>query len=293
MKASAFSYARASSVDEALSLLVQHGDQAKILSGGQSLMPALNLRLSAPEWIIDINGISDLRGVTVAGDVLKIGALTRHVDVQRSAEIATHAPLLTDAIQHVAHPAIRNRGTFGGSLAHADPASELPACVVALDATIVARGPGGERRIAAAEFFAGIYETALAPDELLVAVEVPVKKPGARHFFHEYARRSGDYAIAGLAAQAVRDGDVLSDLRLAYFAVGDRPVLAMASRHLVGKPVTATTLAEAQAALDDELDPQEDQQATASMRRYFARQLMERCVVELLERPDLAVRRTA
>lgn len=293
MKASAFSYARAFSVDEALSLLVQHGDQAKILSGGQSLMPALNLRLSAPEWIIDINGISDLRGVTVAGDVLKIGALTRHVDVQRSAEIATHAPLLTDAIQHVAHPAIRNRGTFGGSLAHADPASELPACVVALDATIVARGPGGERRIAAAEFFAGIYETALAPDELLVAVEMPVKKPGACHFFHEYARRSGDYAIAGLAAQAVRDGDVLSDLRLAYFAVGDRPVLAMASRHLVGKPVTAATLVEAQAALDDELDPQEDQQATASMRRYFARQLMERCVVELLERPDLAVRRTA
>lgn len=293
MKASAFSYARASSVDEALSLLVQHGDQAKILSGGQSLMPALNLRLSAPEWIIDINGISDLRGVTVAGDVLKIGALTRHVDVQRSAEIATHAPLLTDAIHHVAHPAIRNRGTFGGSLAHADPASELPACVVALDATIVARGPGGERRIAAAEFFAGIYETALAPDELLVAVEVPVKKPGASHFFHEHARRSGDYAIAGLAAQAVRAGDVLSDLRLAYFAVGDRPVLAMASRHLVGKPVTAATLAEAQAALDNELDPQEDQQATASMRRYFARQLMERCVVELLERPDLAVRRTA
>lgn len=293
MKASAFSYARASSVDEALSLLAQHGDQAKILSGGQSLMPALNLRLSAPEWIIDINGISDLRGVTVAGDVLRIGALTRHVDVQRSSEIAAHAPLLTDAIQHVAHPAIRNRGTFGGSLAHADPASELPACVVALDATIVARGPGGEHRIAAAEFFAGIYETALAPDELLVAVEVPVKTTGARHFFHEYARRSGDYAIAGVAAQAVRDGDVLSDLRLAYFAVGDRPVLAQAAQRLVGRPVTAATLAEAQAALDDELDPQEDQQATVSMRRYFARQLMERCVVELLERPDLAVRRTA
>jgi carbon-monoxide dehydrogenase medium subunit len=293
MKAPAFSYARASSVDEALSLLAQHGDQAKILSGGQSLMPALNLRLSAPEWIIDINGISDLRGVTVAGNVLKIGALTRHADVQRSAEIAAHAPLLTDAIQHVAHPAIRNRGTFGGSLAHADPASELPACVVALDATIIARGRGGERRIAAAEFFAGIYETALAPDELLVAVEVPIKKAGTRHFFHEYARRTGDYAIAGLAAQAVRDGDVLSDLRLAYFAVGDRPVLATASRHLVGKPVTLMALAEAQAALDDELAPQEDQQASASMRRYFARQLMERCVVELLERPDLLVRRTA
>ena len=293
MKASAFSYARASSVDEALSLLAQHGDQAKILSGGQSLMPALNLRLSAPEWIIDINGISDLRGVTVAGDLLTIGALTRHADVQRSAEIAAHAPLLSDAIQHVAHPAIRNRGTFGGSLAHADPASELPACVVALDATIIVRGPGGERRIAAVDFFAGIYETALAPDELLVAVEVPVKKAGSCHFFHEYARRSGDYAMAGLAAQAVREGDVLSDLRLAYFAVGDKPVLAQAAQHLVGQPVTAATLTQAQAALDDELDPQEDQQATASMRRYFARQLMARCVAALLDRPDLAVRRVA
>lgn len=293
MKASAFSYARASSVDEALSLLAQHGDQAKILSGGQSLMPALNLRLSAPEWIIDINGISDLRGVTVAGDLLTIGALTRHADVQRSAEIAAHAPLLSDAIQHVAHPAIRNRGTFGGSLAHADPASELPACVVALDATIIVRGPGGERRIAAVDFFAGIYETALAPDELLVAVEVPVKKAGSCHFFHEYARRSGDYAMAGLAAQAVREGDVLSDLRLAYFAVGDKPVLAQAAQHLVGQPVTAATLAQAQAALDDELDPQDDQQATASMRRYFARQLMARCVAALLDRPDLAARRVA
>lgn len=293
MKASAFSYARASSVDEALSLLAQHGDQAKILSGGQSLMPALNLRLSAPEWIIDINGISDLRGVTVAGDLLTIGALTRHADVQRSAEIATHAPLLSDAIQHVAHPAIRNRGTFGGSLAHADPASELPACVVALDATIIVRGPGGERRIAAVDFFAGIYETALAPDELLVAVEVPVKKAGSCHFFHEYARRSGDYAMAGLAAQAVREGDVLSDLRLAYFAVGDKPVLAQAAQHLVGQPVTAATLTQAQAALDDELDPQDDQQATASMRRYFARQLMARCVAALLDRPDLAARRVA
>lgn len=293
MKASAFSYARASSVDEALSLLAQHGDQAKILSGGQSLMPALNLRLSAPEWIIDINGISDLRGVTVAGDLLTIGALTRHADVQRSAGIAAHAPLLSDAIQHVAHPAIRNRGTFGGSLAHADPASELPACVVALDATIIVRGPGGERRIAAVDFFAGIYETALAPDELLVAVEVPVKKAGSCHFFHEYARRSGDYAMAGLAAQAVREGDVLSDLRLAYFAVGDKPVLAQAAQHLVGQPVTAATLTQAQAALDDELDPQEDQQATASMRRYFARQLMARCVAALLDRPDLAARRVA
>jgi aerobic carbon-monoxide dehydrogenase medium subunit len=149
MKASAFSYARATSVGNALDLLVAHGDGAKVLSGGQSLMPAMNLRLISPDLIVDIGELSELRGIAVKGDVLTIGALTRHVDLARSPEIAVRAPLLTEAISHVAHPAIRNKGTLGGSLAHADPASELPACMVALDATIVVRGQDGERRIAA------------------------------------------------------------------------------------------------------------------------------------------------
>ena len=162
MKASAFSYARATSVANALELLVAYGDKAKVLSGGQSLMPAMNLRLISPELIVDIGEITELRGIAVRGDVLSIGALTRHVDLLRSPEIAAHAPLLTEAAAHVAHPAIRNRGTLGGSLAHADPASELPASVVALNATIVVRGQTGERRIAAGEFFTGIYETALS-----------------------------------------------------------------------------------------------------------------------------------
>lgn len=293
MKASAFSYARASSVVDALELLARHGDQAKILSGGQSLMPALNLRLSAPELLVDIGAIDELRGISVANGVLRIGALTRHVDVLRSAEIAKHAPLLTEAIAHVAHPAIRNKGTFGGSLAHADPASELPACVLALDAVILVRSKDGERRIQAADFFTGIYETLLAPDELLVAVEIPVTKPNAVHFFHEYARRRGDYAIVGLAASGILDGDVLTDLRLGYFAVGDKPMLATATEHLTGRPVTASMLADAQAALDAELDPQEDQQASAGMRRYLARQLMARCVSALLERPDLETKALA
>ena len=152
MKASAFSYARATSVVNALELLAAHGDDAKVLSGGQSLMPAMNLRLISPELIVDIGGIAELKGIAVRDDVLTIGALTRHVDLQRSPEIATHAPLLTEAIAHVAHPAIRNKGTIGGSLAHADPASELPACMVALDATIVIRGQTGERRVAAEGF---------------------------------------------------------------------------------------------------------------------------------------------
>ena len=174
MKASAFAYARATSVANALELLTVHGERAKVLSGGQSLLPAMNLRLIAPELVIDISELAELRGVMVKGGVLTVGALTRHVDLLKSPEIAAHAPLLTDAVAHVAHPAIRNRGTIGGSLAHADPASELPACMLTLGATIIARGPSGERRIAASEFFAGIYETALTPQELLVAVELPV-----------------------------------------------------------------------------------------------------------------------
>src|SRR3977135_1876928 len=152
MKASAFAYARATSVTNALDMLAAHGDRAKVLSGGQSLMPAMNLRLISPELIVDIGELTELRGIALTGELLRIGALTRHADLARSPEIAAHAPLLTDAIAHVAHPAIRNRGTLGGSLAHADPAAELPACMVALDATIIARGPGGERRVAAKEF---------------------------------------------------------------------------------------------------------------------------------------------
>src|SRR6476660_1983984 len=208
MKASAFSYARATSVADALELLGAHGDKVKVLSGGQSLMPAMNLRLVSPEFIVDIGELAELRGIGVKDNILTIGALTRHVDLLKSPEIAAYAPLLTEAVAHIAHPAIRNRGTIGGSLAHADPASELPACMVALDASIVVQGQGGERRVAAAEFFKGIYETALSAQELLIAVELPVSPKNATHFFSEFARRHGDYAITGLAARAVVEDDV-------------------------------------------------------------------------------------
>src|SRR6476469_1811368 len=173
MKASAFAYARATSVAHALELQATHGERAKVLSGGQSLMPAMNLRLISPELIVDIGELAELRGISVDGDLLTIGALTRHVDVLKSPEIAAYVPLLRDAISHVGHPAIRNRGTLGGSLAHADPASELPACMVALNATIIVRGQSGERRIAAEDFFTGIYETALSAKALLIAIELP------------------------------------------------------------------------------------------------------------------------
>jgi carbon-monoxide dehydrogenase medium subunit len=287
MKASAFAYARATSVADALALLAAHGDGAKVLSGGQSLMPAMNLRLICPELIVDINGIAELRGIAVKGDVLEVGALMRHVDLLRSSEIAAHAPLLAQAIAHIAHPAIRNRGTLGGSLAHADPASELPACMLALNATIVISGPAGERRMAAEEFFTGIYETDLSAQELLVAVELPVARKNAAHFFDEFERRHGDYAIVGLAAQAIVKDGIFADLRLAFFAVGDRPVLAKAATKLVGIEVTAAMLSDASTALGEELDPQEDQQASVSMRRHLAKVLLARCVSALLDRPDL------
>jgi carbon-monoxide dehydrogenase medium subunit len=287
MKASAFSYARATSVANALELLVAHGGKAKVLSGGQSLMPAMNLRLISPELIVDIGEIAELRGIAVGGGVLRIGALARHVDLLKSPEIAAYAPLLTEAVAHVAHPAIRNRGTLGGSLAHADPASELPACMVALNATIIVRGQTGERRIAARDFFTGIYETALSAQELLIAIEVAVAQKNSTYFFHEFARRHGDYAIAGLAAQAIVQGGLFTDLRTAFFAVADRPILAKAATKLINVGITPTVLVEASATLAAELDPQEDQQASAAMRRHLAKILLARCVSALLGRPDL------
>ena len=287
MKASAFAYARPTSIADALELLGVHGDKAKVLSGGQSLMPAMNLRLISPEFIVDIGELAELRGIALKGDVLSIGALTRHVDVLKSSEIVAHAPLLRDATSHVAHPAVRNRGTLGGSFAHADPASELPACMVALGAIIVVCGLGGERRIPAQEFFTGIYETKLSQQELLVAVELPAAGKDSAHFFHEFARRHGDYAIVGLAAQSIIAGGQFAELRLGFFAVGDRPLLARAAEELVNIAVTPEVLAKASAILSDELDPQEDQQATAAMRRHLAKVLLARCVSTLLSRPDL------
>jgi len=287
MKAAAFAYRRATSVDDALDSLAAYGEKAKVLSGGQSLMPAMNLRLISPELIIDIGGIAELRGIAAKGDVLHIGALTRHVDLLSSPEIATCAPLLSKATAHVAHPAIRNRGTLGGSLAHADPAAELPACMVALDAVIVVRGRTGERRIAAVEFFQGIFQTTLSAEELLVAVELPVAQKKSACFFHEFARRHGDYALAGLAAQAVIEDDVFSDLRLAFFAVGDRPVLAGAATTLTNTAVTPMLLSKASEVLSKELDPQDDQQASSPMRRHLARVLLAHCVATLLGRPEL------
>jgi aerobic carbon-monoxide dehydrogenase medium subunit len=288
MKASDFNYVCPSSVEEAVRLLAHHGDGAKVISGGQSLVPALNLRLLAPEILVDIGRIDTLRYISVADGTVRIGALARHVDLLNSQEIAKHLPLLSKAITYVAHPAIRNRGTIGGNLAHADPASELPACMMALDAVMVISGPSGERRVAASEFFRGIYETALAPDELLIGLEIPVTAAGSRFYFHEFSRRNGDFAIAGLAAQAnVRDATVES-LRLAYFAIGGRPTLAAhAAARVVGQPISPAVIADAQAALAEDLEPHDDQQASSAMRLHLAKVLLERCMSDLVQDQEM------
>ena len=277
MKAPAFAYARATSVEGALEMLSAHGEKAKLLSGGQSLLPAMNLRLISPEIVIDIGDLAELRGVVVRDGILSVGALTRHVELLESPAIATSAPLVAEAVRHVAHPAIRNRGTIGGSLAHADPAAELPACMVALAATIVVRGKSGERRVAAGDFFQGIFATALSAEELLVSIELPIERNPSAHFFHEFARRHGDYALAGVAAHATMEGRVLSGLRMAFFAVADKPVLAKAAARLINVSVTPAQISDAAEAFGDELDPAEDQQASADLRRHLAKVLFRRC----------------
>ena len=278
MKAAAFDYVRAGSVAEALSLLTRHGAGAKLLAGGQSLLPALNLRLSAPDILIDISRIEALRGIAVAPSGLRIGALTRHADLLGSEDIERHAPLLSRAIAHVAHPALRSRGTIGGSLANADPAAELPACMLALAARMVVQGPDGIRVMPAADFFTGLFETSLRADEILTAIEIDPRPADAVHGFAELARRSGDYAIVGLAAQGRRANGAWTALRLGYFSVGTRASLAT---HAADTLINGGAHDDAATALSRDLEPHDDLQASASTRLHLARVLLRRVVAAM------------
>ena len=277
MKAPAFDYQRVTSLDEACAALVAHPG-ARIIAGGQSLMPAMNMRLVAPERLVDIGGLDELRGIRADDHALHIGALTRHADVQRSPLVATHAPLLARAIREVAHQAIRNRGTIGGNLAHADPASELPACMLALEATLHVHGPAGARQVPAAAFFLGLFETALGDGEILVGIDVPHLGAHQRCAFGELARRRGDYAMVGLAARIDVDGGRAAHPRFAFFSVGETPVLAAgAAAALEGMAFEDhAALLAAQAALDTDLAPPADLQASAATRRHMARVLLGR-----------------
>lgn len=262
MKAAPFAYAKPRALDEALELAAR--PNAKILAGGQSLIPSLNMRLSAPELLVDVTALKELKGISLEQGVVRIGALVTHAEIERSDVITKHLPLLAQAVRHIAHPAIRNRGTLGGSLALADPAAEYPACVLAMEAVIFARSSAGQRQIRAADFFKGLFDTDLKPGELLAAVEITAQLKDERSVFLELARRQGDYATVGLAAFATN-----GTKRLAYFGAGDRPILAQHA-------AKAKDLESAKAALAKDLQPPADLYHSSATKLHLARVLLER-----------------
>jgi carbon-monoxide dehydrogenase medium subunit len=280
MKPAPFVYHRPQTLGETFDLLERLGDEARILAGGQSLVPAMNMRLATPGAVIDINWLPGLDAVRLDGDTLAIGALTRLDAVEQSALVARHAPLIAQAIPHVGHLAIRMRGTVGGTLALADPAAELPACAVALDAVLRTASRGGGRDIAAADFYRGIYTTALAPGEVLTELRVPPPR-GRRACFDELARRHGDYALVGLAAVADIEGGRFADVRLVFLGVGPTPVRAVGAERALRHD--AADAASAERLLGDDLDPPSDVHASAALRRHLARVLLRRAVRRLLD----------
>lgn len=279
MKPAPFAYARAKSLDHAIELLARPDGEARLLAGGQSLIATLNMRLSAPKLLVDLNGIGGLAGIAVKDGAVEIGALTRHAEAERSTEVAKHAPLIALAMPHIGHAAIRNRGTLGGSVAFADPAAELPACLLALGGEVDIAGPHGKRTVKASDFFKGLFETALAPHDVLTAIRVPAAAQDTRVGFGEFARRHGDYAMVGLAACARTDGKRLGDVRLAYFGVGDMPVRARKAE----AKLTEGNIDDAAKALAADLDPRGDVQATAATKRHLAGVLLRRVARQLME----------
>ena len=276
MKPAPFGYAKAKSVDDAVALLARYAD-ARLIAGGQSLVATLNMRLSAPRLLVDINALDELRRIEHDGDTLVLGALVRHAEAEHSADVARHAPLIARALPHIAHPAIRNRGTIGGSIAYADPAAELPACLLAMGGRVEIAGPAGRRTVKAGDFFKGLFETALGPSEVLTAIRVPVARPESRCGFAELARRHGDYALVGLAAAARAEGAALRDVRLAFFGVGATPVRAQAAEAALERGEDAV------AALAHDLDPADDVQASAAAKKQLAGVLLRRVAAQLAE----------
>jgi carbon-monoxide dehydrogenase medium subunit len=279
VKPSPFAYAKAQSIEHAVELLARPDGEARLLAGGQSLIATLNMRLSAPKLLIDLNGVGSLAGIAVKGGQVEIGALTRHAEAERSADIAKHAPLLALALPHIGHAAIRNRGTLGGSVAFADPAAELPACLLALGGEVEIAGPKGKRTVKADDFFKGLFETALGAHDVLTAIRVPAATKDTRVGFAEFARRHGDYAMVGLAACARADGKELSDVRLAYFGVGATPVRAKKAE----AALASGNIDAAATALAGDLDPSDDVQSTGATKKHLAGVLLRRVTKQLME----------
>jgi carbon-monoxide dehydrogenase medium subunit len=284
MKPAPFAYHRPATLAETFDLLDRYGQEARILAGGQSLVPALNMRLASPAAVVDINRLPGLDAVRETAEGLAIGALVRQETLAHSPLVARWAPLIAEAIPHVAHLAVRTRGTVGGSLALADPASELPACAVALDARLRCARRGSTREVPAADFFRGIYTTALDPAEILIEVVIPPSAPGWRSAFDEHARRHGDYALAGLAARCRLSDGAVAESRLVFLGVGPAPVRAeRAEAAIAGRRVDTGTLAAAATTLDEDLEPPSDVHASAALRRHLARVLLRRVLSRLIE----------
>jgi len=287
MKPAPFRYIAVRSLDQALELKAEHGDEARFLAGGQSLMPTMNFRLSQPAVLIDINPLAQCAGVQKAGpETLRIGALTRYRDLERAPATAENLPLIKEALPHIAHPQIRNRGTIGGNLAHADPASEMPAIVLALAGKLHAQSKRGERWIAAADFFAGALRTALEPDEMLTEVELPIARPRSGACFMEVARRRGDFALIGVACTVeLDDHGRCKEARIGLCNAGDGPIFAVAaSRSLAGQNIGSAEIDDAAALVQRDIDPGGSIHASKDFQRHLAGVLTKRALAAATER---------
>ncbi|MBM9459423.1 xanthine dehydrogenase family protein subunit M [Nocardioides sp. zg-536] len=275
----AFEYLAPTSVEEALAALAEHGDEAKIIAGGQSLLPVLRMRLNAPEWVIDLGRIESLRGVRDGGDHLVIGAMTTHHDVGNDPLVHEHALVVSKAITHLADAQVRHRGTFGGALSHADPAGDLGAPALALDATFVVQGPGGTRQVPATDFFVDLFETAISEDEILVEVHVP-KHTGWGASYEKFVRISHQWSIVAAAATVRTEGGTIAEARIGLTNMGSTPLRARAVEEaLVGRPVTEEAVAEASAMATEGTSPPSDLNGDADYRRHLAQVLTRRAVL--------------
>ena len=286
MKPNLFQYVRAETIKDALVLLHELSDAGRLIAGGQSLVPTMALRMASPEVLIDISGVSELASIKLKQDILCIGAGARYADVLASSIVAKTCPLLTQSIPFIAHEAIRNRGTIGGSLAHADPAAELPGCMLALNARVVVQSVAGQRTIPAEEFFQGTYLTALRDDELIISVEIPVISNGEHHLFQELSRRSGDYAMLGVAFAIATEGATITHARLGFFSVGEKALLAKeAAAMLIGQSLSPEMLNDCATMAARELDCLGDLYNSAAMKRHLVKTLTRRVLGDLLREP--------
>jgi aerobic carbon-monoxide dehydrogenase medium subunit len=278
MKSPPFSFVKAQSLAHLFSTMEQYGDDLRIIAGGQTLLASLNMRLSEPKMLIDIRGLAELKGITVANGILKIGALATHTEIESSALVAQYAPLLAQAAPHIAHRAIRNLGTLGGSIAYADPAAEWPVCALALNARIILRSAKGERSVMADDFFQGLYTTEMQDDEIVIACEFPVIAGAQTHDFSELARRHGDYAIAGLAVCSEPRNN-----RLAFLGISDRPVRAFKAEALLNAVVSPSdsVIDAAVASLKNELEPLADLTHSEESKLHLAGVLLKRAMTRI------------